>query len=258
LAGRQSIVLHFIPTAHAQNFPKVLNFWKVGQRTLAVALLHSVALVIFERFSMTSHQIRQTLEDHVPAASVDYCFTLWNTYRFIFKLRKARLTKVGDFTYRPGQTQQITINQDLHPYLFLTTYIHEVAHLKVHLQHGNRVAGHGQEWKTTFQEMMLPVMDVVIYPLPLLKSLRKHMVNPKASSFSDPDLTALFRAYDEKQTRATLVSHLPVGSIFSFHGRWFKKGITKRTRVLCVELKSKRQYLVPADAEVGSAQLALL
>jgi SprT protein len=83
-------------------------------------------------------------------------------------------------------------------------------------------------------------------------------VNPKASSFSDPDLTALFRAYDEKQTRATLVSHLPVGSIFSFHGRWFKKGITKRTRVLCIELKSKRQYLVPADAEVGSAQLALL
>jgi SprT protein len=202
--------------------------------------------------------VRKILEDHVPAASVDYCFALWDATRFIFKLRKARLSKVGDFTYRPGQTQQITINQDLHPYLFLTTYIHEVAHLKVHQLHSHRVSAHGTEWKKTFQELMLPMMDSVIYPLPLLKGLKKHMANPKASSFSDSELTALFRLYDEKLTRATLVSHLPEGSIFSFHGRWFKKGITKRTRVLCLEVKTRRQYLVPADAEVGSAQLALL
>jgi SprT protein len=215
-------------------------------------------LVIFERSSMTSNQVRQTLEDHVPAASVDYCFALWSDTRFIFKLRKARLSKVGDFTYRPGQTQQITINQDLHPYLFLTTYIHEVAHLKVHQLHGHRVSAHGFEWKKNFQELMLPVLDSVIYPLPLLKGLKKHMANPKASSFSDPELTALFRAYDEKVAKAILVSQLSEGSIFSFHGRWFRKGITKRTRVLCLEVKTRRQYLVPADAEVGSAQLALL
>jgi SprT protein len=207
---------------------------------------------------MTSHQVRQILEDHVPAAAVDYCSALWDTHRFIFKLRKARLSKVGDFTYRPGQTQQITINKDLHPYLFLTTYIHEIAHLKAHLLHGHRVSAHGHEWKKTFQELMHPVMDSVIYPLPLLKGLKKHMANPKASSFSDPELTALFRSYDEKVSHATLVSQLPEGSIFSFHGRWFKKGITKRTRVLCLEIKSRKQYLVPADAEVGSAQLALL
>jgi SprT protein len=203
-------------------------------------------------------EVKQILEDHVPAASIDYCFTLWENARFIFKLRKARLSKVGDFTFRPGQTQQITINQDLHPYLFLTTYIHEVAHLHVHQLHGHRISAHGSEWKKTFQELMLPVMDAVVYPLPLLKGLKKHMANPKASSFSDPDLTALFRSYDEKLTKAILVSHLGEGSIFSFHGRWFKKGITKRTRVLCLELKTKRNYLVPADAEVGSAQLALL
>ena len=207
---------------------------------------------------MTSNQVRQALEDHVPAASVDYCFALWEDARFTFKLRKARLSKVGDFTYRPGRTQQITINQDLHPYLFLTTYIHEVAHLKVHQLHGHRVSAHGIEWKMTFQELLLPMLDSIIYPLPLLKGLKKHMANPKASSFSDPELTALFRAYDEKEVKAILVSQLTEGSIFSFHGRWFRKGITKRTRVLCLEVKTRRQYLVPADAEVGSAQLALL
>jgi hypothetical protein len=207
---------------------------------------------------MNSKEVRQILEKHVPTASVDYSFSLWESYRFNFKLRKARLSKVGDFTYRPGQTQQITINQDIHPYLFLTTYIHEVAHLKVHLQFGHRVSAHGKEWKAVFQELMVPVMDPVIFPLPLLKGLKKHVANPKASSFSDSELTALFRAYDDKPNKAVLVTQLPQGSIFSFHGRWFKKGITKRTRVLCLELKTKRQYLVPGDAEVGSAQLALL
>jgi SprT protein len=78
------------------------------------------------------------------------------------------------------------------------------------------------------------------------------LANPKASSFSDPELTALFRSYDEKLTKAILVSQPGEGSIFSFHGRWFKKGIAKRTRVLCLELKTKRNYLVPADAEVRS------
>ncbi|MFN6089703.1 MAG: SprT-like domain-containing protein [Cyclobacteriaceae bacterium] len=207
---------------------------------------------------MNSKEVRQILEKHVPTASVDYTFSLWESYRFNFKLRKARLSKVGDFTYRPGQTQQITINQDIHPYLFLTTYIHEVAHLKVHLQFGHRVSAHGKEWKAVFQELMVPVLDPIIFPLPLLKGLRKHMANPKASSFSDSELTALFRAYDDKSNKAVLVSELPQGSIFSFHGRWFKKGVSKRTRVLCQELKTKRQYLVPGDAEVGSAQLALL
>jgi SprT protein len=207
---------------------------------------------------MNSKEVKQILEKHVPTASVDYTFSLWESYRFNFKLRKARLSKVGDFTYRPGQTQQITINQDIHPYLFLTTYIHEVAHLKVHLQFGHRVSAHGKEWKAVFQELMVPVMDPIIFPLPLLKGLRKHMANPKASSFSDSELTALFRAYDDKSNKAVLVSELPQGSIFSFHGRWFKKGVTKRTRVLCQEVKTKRQYLVPGDAEVGSAQLALL
>jgi hypothetical protein len=207
---------------------------------------------------MNPTEVKQFLEDHVPTASVDYCFFLWRSSGFIFKLRKARLSKVGDFTYRPGQPQQITINRDLNPYLFLTTYIHEVAHLKVHELHGHRKAAHGVEWKTTFQELMAPMLDSVIFPLPILMGLKKHMANPKASSFSDSKLTALFRAYDQTLHKAILVSQLSEGSVFSFHGRWFKKGVTKRTRVLCLELKTKRQYLVPADAEVGSAQLALL
>jgi hypothetical protein len=49
-----------------------------------------------------------------------------------------------------------------------------------------------------------------------------------------------------------------VGSVFGLNGRWFTKGKHQRTRALCRELKSKRNYLVPLDAPIQSAQLALL
>jgi hypothetical protein len=38
-------------------------------------------------------------------------------------------------------------------------------------------------------------------------------------------------------------------------GRHFKKGELKRTRFVCNELKSKRKYLVPAEALVDEVQL---
>ncbi|MFM8911931.1 MAG: SprT-like domain-containing protein [Flammeovirgaceae bacterium] len=206
---------------------------------------------------MDKERVKHLLEQHLPPASVFYCFDLWQAHLFDFKTTKTRQSKVGDFTFRPGRRQKITINADLHPFLFLTTYLHEVAHLIVHLQFGHRVEAHGLQWKNTFKELMEPMLTEDVYPKPLLSILKKHMANPKASSYSDSKLTAAFRSYDAAKAKVTLLSHLPAGSIFQLQKRWFKKGEIKRTRALCVELKTKKKYLVPLDAEVGSAQLGM-
>lgn len=207
---------------------------------------------------MDGKKVSNILQEHVPPAAFDYCLGLWNVHHFKFKLRKTRVTKVGDFSCRTGQTPQITVNHDLHPYLFLMTYIHEVAHLVVHIQHGFKAEAHGEDWKNTFKQLFAPMLDPVVFPEPLLSVLRRHMANPKASSFSDTELTNLFRKENEKEANAVLLSDIPEGSIFRFHGRWFKKGKLRRTRVLCQEVKSKRQYLVPAEVPVQDAQLSLL
>jgi SprT protein len=207
---------------------------------------------------MNAEAVRQILLDHIPAEAVGYCFRLWEESRFTFKITKVRTTKVGDFTFRPGRTQQITINKNLHPFVFLTTYIHEVAHLKVHALHGARILAHGMQWKKMFQELMQPVLIPTIYPSSLLSILKRHMADPKASSFSDPTLTAAFRNHDEKAVRALLLSQLPEGSLFGLQGKWYKKGAKRRTRALCVEIKTKKKYLVPLDIEVSSAQLSIL
>lgn len=207
---------------------------------------------------MNESTLYKILKDHVPAASLAYSFALWQKYKFQFKLRKSRITKVGDFTCYPGSVPRITVNHDIDPYLFLITYIHEVAHLVVHLNHNNRVESHGKEWKLTFKELMEPVLNEAVFPKLLLNGLRKHLQNPKASTFSDSKFTQLLRLHDERQQNLVLLSQIPEGSVFGYHGRWFRKGKLRRTRVECRELKSKMKYLVPADVPITSGQLSLL
>ena len=206
---------------------------------------------------MNQDKVFSTLQHHIPASAVEYCFNLWLKYKFVFTLRKARITKVGDFTFRSGQIPRITVNSDLHPYSFLITYVHEVAHLEAHSIFGHRVEAHGEQWKKTFQQLMSPVLSEEIFPVELLSVLRRHMANPKASSFSDSELTAALRKFDKSQSAVILLSQLPEGSVFGLNGRWFKKGKLKRTRVMCREVNTKRDYLVPLDAPVSGAQLSL-
>jgi len=207
---------------------------------------------------MTRQGIEEMLNKHVPPPAVAYCLTLWDAHPFKFKLRKTRQTKVGDFICRNGHAPEITVNHDLHPFLFLITYIHEVAHLDVHRQHGNRIEPHGSEWKDAFALLMQPMMTSEVFPPDVLSQLSVHLENPKASSFSDQELTQVLRAHDPKWSKATILSEIPEGSLFGLRGRWFRKGRLQRTRFVCHEVKTRRKFLVPADFPVENAQLSLL
>ena len=207
---------------------------------------------------MNSNQVFTILQSHVPASALEYCFTLWKASPFELKITRSRQTKVGDFTSRHTKRHpRITLNNDLNQYLFLVTYVHEVAHLHVYLQFGNRVDPHGEKWRTTFTDLMVPILWESVFPEEILHPLRKHMINPKASSFADSDLTQSFRKFD-KNSNQVVLSQVPEGSIFKLQGKYFKKGKIRRTRILCREIQSKRDYLVPADALVTDVQLSLL
>ncbi len=110
-------------------------------------------------------KLTSILNKHIPAPAVSYCLQLWQANPFKFKLRKSRQSKIGDFSCKHGQTPQITVNDDLHPYLFLITYVHEVAHLHVHQRYGHKAEAHGEEWKDTFRDLLLPVMTPKSFPI---------------------------------------------------------------------------------------------
>jgi hypothetical protein len=208
---------------------------------------------------MNSEKIHSILQAHIPVPALPYCFQLWNETPFSLKITRTRQTKVGDFTSRRSQSHpRITLNHELNPFMFLITYIHEVAHLHVHLQYGHRVDPHGDEWKLKFRDLMKPMTDLKVFPENISTELERHMSNPKASSFADTSLTKVLRSYDKHADQYATLSEIPEGSVFNFQGRFFKKGKIKRTRVLCHEVKTKRHYLVPADVLVSNVQLSFL
>jgi hypothetical protein len=208
---------------------------------------------------MNSEKVRNLLQQHLPALSWPYCFALWQNNPFDLKLTRSRQSKVGDFTSRRHiDHPRITLNKDLNPYLFLVTYIHEVAHLHAFLKFGNKVDPHGEEWKFAFKHLMAPMLRKDIFPEEILHQLARHMVNPKASSFADAELTKALRSFDQNADQYTALSDIPEGSIFRFQGKFFKKGKLKRTRVMCNEVNSKRNYLVPAEVLVSHVQLSML
>ncbi|MFN3839152.1 MAG: SprT-like domain-containing protein [Cyclobacteriaceae bacterium] len=198
---------------------------------------------------MAAFTLRNVLVTHLPDKAVDYCFECWKQKPFALKLTKSRHTKAGDFSARKcGYT--ITLNHDLNRYQFLITYIHEVAHLRVHLKYGRKVMPHGTEWKTEFRQLMQPLLTTEIFPPNLLNCLIAHVQKPKASTFTDTALTTELRLFDSTTLNAVALNELAEGSLFKLRGRFFKKEKLRRTRFYCHEMKTNRKYLVPRMALV--------
>jgi SprT protein len=191
------------------------------------------------------------LTKHCPSEAVAYCYELWRTYPFYFKLSKARKGKYGDYRYSPKgkKIHQISVNENLNPYSFLLTYIHEVAHLLTFQQTHKKISPHGKEWKKNFQQLMSPLLSENIFPSSILEPLSQYMANPKATSCSDAALMKALHVQDLSASQKFLVELTP-GETFIFHNRVFEKGATKRTRILCKELNTGKQYLISGQAMV--------
>lgn len=195
----------------------------------------------------------QIFDKHLPPNSIQYCVSLWIESPFSLHIKNPRNSKLGDFRYRKDRkVQTITLNSDLNFYQFLLTYIHEVAHLRVFEKFGINHLPHGAEWKTMFQQLMDPILSENIFPKDLLIPLRLHMKNPAASSSRDLFLMKEMSKYDKKATNAKeiFLSDVMPGSTFLLSGRKFKKGETRRTRILCEEVDTGRKFLVSTLARV--------
>lgn len=101
-----------------------------------------------------------------------------------------------------------------------------------------------------FQTFMGPVMNLGIFPDELQDALARHLIHPKASTFSDAKLMAIFRKHEKRAEPSILVSHFNTGDVIVLRGKRYRIGPLRRTRFLCTELKSGKTYLIPGDMEV--------
>ena len=124
------------------------------------------------------------LSEYLPEASVAEVLSLLDKHPCHLKIVNKRRTKHGNFKRYSDGKIQITINNDLNPYRFLLTLIHEFAHL-ITFEEFKRVKPHGQEWKRNFKHLMLPFVNPEIYPKDVLPFLVNYLINPKASTVAD-------------------------------------------------------------------------
>ena len=123
--------------------------------------------------------------------------------------------------------------------------------LQIFELHKGSVSPHGKEWKTAFALLLQEELSLGTFPSDLIPSLKKYLTNPKASTFSDPRLYEALRLHDDPiNVNKPLLKSLNPNSIFRIGKKHFKKGQLRRTRFVCKELNTGKQYLVHKNAEV--------
>lgn len=170
----------------------------------------------------------------------------------VFKVRNKRMSKLGDFKYPfKGKPSVITVNNDLNPFHFLITFLHEFAHFMVLDKYGKKVKAHGSEWKTEFSNLIVPFYTMGIFPADLNPHVERLIKSPKASGFGDMELLKALRKYDPGDDQITILDDIREEDLFKLmNGRVFRKKQKRRSRILCYELATRRNYLIHGMAEV--------
>ena len=194
--------------------------------------------------------MQELLKHYIPQKAIPLVLELLVNDNLEIKVKNERKTRHGDYRRLKNGKHQITVNSNLNHYRFLMTLIHEVAHFETYNTYGHYIKPHGVEWKRTFQHLILPFLNPQIFPNHLLSILAKHFKNPKASSDTDLTLSLALKQFDEPSDQY-FVFQVPEGGIFRlYNGRIFRKGIKRRKRFECIEVKSGKLYLFNANAEV--------
>lgn len=188
----------------------------------------------------------------LPEHFVEYVTDMFISSNVRFSIVKSRNTKLGDFRAgMNGEKHRITVNGDLNRFSFLITTLHEFAHLNTFNKFGNKVLPHGEEWKTEFRRLLLPVIDSKELPTDIEKALVNSLVNMKASSCTDHHLSRALVKHDKLASGKVLLEEIPVNSSFLLNGREFVKGPLRRKRYVCQEVSTNRAFLVNSLAQVN-------
>lgn len=191
-----------------------------------------------------------TLARYIPEHAVNPVFELIVANQVHLKIVNERQTRHGDYRRALNGKHEITVNASLNRYKFLITLIHEIAHLVAFEKFGRNIKPHGEEWKITFQRLMVPFIRPEIFPQHLLPLLARHFRNPSASSDTDTTLSLALKQFDQQNDK-NYVFEIPYGSVFRIsNGKIFKKIAVRTKRFECVEISTGKTYLFNPNAEV--------
>jgi hypothetical protein len=200
----------------------------------------------------------------IPDQSVEYILHWFLENKVRLRISLNRLSKSGD--YRPSRQTlppRISVNNNLNPYDFLITLVHEMAHHDVWCayvvtQNGSSLQmrrhyhpkPHGQEWQCHFRRLMIPLMNTSVFPPDVLYMVENYFRNLRVSAKFGQHLTRVLKKYD-KPNGKEFVENLPFDALFRLpDGRSFRKKEKLRKRFRCICMNNDRIYLFSPLAQV--------
>lgn len=197
---------------------------------------------------MSRSQPDAALWIRLPESTHGYLAGLLAAHPVDIRLSRPRRTKLGD--HRPPSAtrrrHRISVNDDLNPYAFLTTLLHEIAHActwEFHRARIRRIRPHGAEWKTEFERLVRPVVVGRMLPDDVGAALQRAMRSPAAATCSDRGLMLALARYDAVVPGEVFVESLPAGTMFRTDGgRLFRLGPKLRSRYRCIEQRTGLEY----------------
>lgn len=201
---------------------------------------------------MKREQYIRQLKPYLPSGFEGMVADLLLSHPVRFAITTPRSTKLGDYRApQQGETKhRISVNGNLNPYNFLITTLHEFAHLRTFVAYGFRIKPHGEEWKTEFRKLLWPAIQTGLLPKDIEIALMTSLTNMKASSCTDTQLSRVLRQYDKREQGEIILEDIPKNTTFVLQGKTFIKGELRRTRFLCTEVPSKRQFLIHSLATI--------
>lgn len=189
----------------------------------------------------------ETLKSYLPENALSFLKIWFADYPIHIKITRNRNSKLGDYRKMPDQSHQITINSTLEPDLFFFVLTHELAHLIAFEKFGRRISAHGNEWKTTFAQMILESLD--IYPQDLQSILKRFSKSPKANFMSSSDLVRYFH-FDQLKDDEVFMESLQIGDRFMYREDAYKVEEKRKKLYLCINSTNAKKYLFKPLAKV--------
>ena len=197
---------------------------------------------------MSRSRLPAALWPRLPGNTHAYVTELLSAHPVDVRLSRPRRTKLGDHRGPTAvrRRHRVSVNDDLNPYAFLTTLLHEIAHAATWERHRariRRVRPHGPEWKAEFERILLPVVVGRMLPEDVGLALERSLGKLAAATCSDRGLMLALARYDVVDPGLVFVESLPAGTTFRTDGgRVFRLGPKLRSRYRCIEQRTGREY----------------
>lgn len=204
-------------------------------------------------------QPMSALDDYLPEQTASDVIHYLQTYKVQLTITQARTSILGNYRNAHGNHHhRISVNGNLNKYSFLITLLHELAHLLTFERYQHRVAPHGKEWKQQYASILAVFLKKNVFPEDIHKEIERSLHNPGASSCSEPELMRVLKTYDPPSDGLVFIEQLKPGDWFVTRDNLcFQMGTKRRTRYLCTQFKTGKQYLFNGLYEVKPISIDL-